>query len=93
MRPVDRCLQYFPESPRYDLASGHVAKATATLRRVAAQNKTSLPAGTLRPSTQASGVRRAGQWWGGGGGGGGVVDEVVNISELVTGSGLCLPFL
>ena len=45
-------LQWLPESPRFDLASGHPEKATKTLELAARVNGVKMPPGNLVPEPQ-----------------------------------------
>ena len=47
-------IQWLPESPRFDLASGHPEKATRTLERAARMNGVKMPPGNLVPEPEVN---------------------------------------
>lgn len=55
------CFQFIPESARYNISTGNVAAAMATLRRIAKMNGAVMPEGVLREPTKVSQARGVAQ--------------------------------
>ena len=53
------CFQFIPESARYNVSTGNVAAALATLRRIAKMNRAAMPEGVLREPAKVSRARGA----------------------------------
>lgn len=52
--PTPFCFQFIPESARYNMSTGNVAAALATLQRIAKMNRVTMPEGLLREPAKVS---------------------------------------